>query len=80
MNEFEIEQLLYKQVEKPKNHFSTKIVNVYSNKYRINVYCEEEEEMLIKRKICASYFCQYKGKSLNILYGKNKPIAKTNQI
>jgi len=77
-NEITIENLLYKQVAKPQNHFATKVINVYSNKYRINIYCEEEDkrEMLIKRKICASYFCQYKGKSLNIIYGEQK----TNQI
>lgn len=68
MNDYDIEKLLYDQVEKPKDYLMTKIINVYSNKYRINVYCEKEVDDLMKKRICASYFCQYKEKQLKILY------------
>ena len=56
--DLEIESLLFKQVEKPKNHFLTKIHNVWENRYRINVYTEvfDQTIQLAKRKIYASYF------------------------
>lgn len=57
--DIEIESLLFKQVEKPKNHFMTKIINVFDNRYRINVYTQIEEDGLIKRKIAQSYFAHY---------------------
>lgn len=57
-----IEDLLFNQVEKPKNYLMTKVINVYSDRYRINVYCENEEDNLIKKRICASYFVRFSGK------------------
>lgn len=65
--ELEIESLLFKQVEKPKNHLMTKIINLWSNRYRINLYIEIEENSLIKRKIHSSYFCHYNSGSLKII-------------
>jgi hypothetical protein len=53
-----IEELLFEQVEKPKNYLMTKAINVFDNKYRINVYCEKEEENLTKKRIHASYFAR----------------------
>ena len=46
--DLEIESLLFKQVEKPKKHLMTKIINLWENRYRINVYIEIEEDNLIK--------------------------------
>jgi HEPN domain-containing protein len=59
--DLEIESLLFKQVNKPKHHLMTKIINVWENRYRINVYTEifDETIQLTKRKISASYFCHY---------------------
>lgn len=73
MKNFDIEKLLYQQVDKPKNHFITKVINVYSDKYRINVYCEntKENDTIIQKSICASYFCRYKEKELQIISGSN---------
>lgn len=77
--DLEIESLLFKQVEKPKNHLMTKIINVWDNRYRINVYVEIEEDNLIKRRIHNSYFCHYSPGKLTIINlntdneGKNKP-------
>lgn len=65
--DIEIESLLFKQVEKPKHHLMTKIVNVWENRYRINVYTEIEEDNLIKRKIHSSYFCHYNPGKLTII-------------
>lgn len=62
-----IEYLLFKQVEKPKNLILTKAINIYDNRYRINLYCENEEDNLIKKRICASYFCILNKNELNII-------------
>lgn len=70
--DLEIESLLFKQVPKPKNHLMTKIINVWENRYRINVYVEIEQENLIKRKIHSSYFCHYVPGKLSIVDGLKK--------
>ena len=70
--DLEIENLLFKQVEKPKHHLMTKIINVWENRYRINVYTEIQEDNLIKRKIYASYFCHYEPGKLTIMEGLKK--------
>ena len=69
ISEMEIEHLLYQQVEKPRDHLMTKIINVFDNRYRINVYIETIDGTLIKRKIVSSYFCHYSPGELNILDG-----------
>ena len=69
MNEMNIEYLLFQQVNKPKDYLMTKIINVYDNRYRINIYCEKEEDNLTKKKICASYFCHFEKNSLQIIDG-----------
>lgn len=65
--ELEIESLLFKQVEKPKNHLLTKVINLWENRYRVNVYIEIEEDNLIKKRISASYFCHYNNGKLQII-------------
>ena len=65
--DLEIESLLFKQVPKPKHHLMTKIINVWENRYRINVYTEIEEDNLTKRKIHSSYFCHYLPGKLTIV-------------
>jgi hypothetical protein len=71
--DLEIESLLFKQVAKPKYHFMTKIINVWENRYRINVYVEIEEDNLMKRKIHSSYFCHYSPGKLTIVDGLKTP-------
>jgi hypothetical protein len=73
--DFEIESLLYKQVEKPKNHLLTKIINLWDNRYRINIYIEIFEDNLIKKQIYNSYFCHYNPGKLTIIPERDK---KTN--
>ena len=70
--DLEIESLLFKQGEKPKDHLMTKIINVWENRYRINVYTENQEDNLTKRKIHSSYFCHYEPGKLTIVDGLKK--------
>jgi hypothetical protein len=70
--DLEIESLLFKQVPKPKNHLMTRIINLWENRYRINVYTEIEQDNLIKRKIDSSYFCHYIPGKLTIVDGLKK--------
>jgi len=72
MNDIEIESLLFKQVSKPKHHLMTKIINVWENRYRINLYTEIQEDNLTKRKIHSSYFCHYISGKLTIVDGLKK--------
>ena len=65
--DIEIESLLFKQVEKPKHHLITRVINLWDNRYRVNVYIEIEEDNLTKRKIHSSYFCHYSPGKLTII-------------
>lgn len=67
--DLEIESLLFKQVQKPKHYLMTKIMNVFENRYRVNVYIEIEEENLTKKRIHSSYFCHYSPGNLKIIDG-----------
>lgn len=68
-NEQLIEKLLFQQVNKPKHTTNIKIVNVFENRYRINIYVQLEENGFTKQKIGASYFAKLEGDSLNIVMG-----------
>lgn len=70
--DLEIESLLFKQVEKPKNHLLTKIINLWENRYRINVYIEIIEDNLVKKRIYSSYFCHYNPGKLTIIPDNDK--------
>jgi hypothetical protein len=80
--ELEIESLLFKQVNKPKHHLMTKIINIWENRYRINVYTEtlDEVDNLTKRKIHASYFCHYSPGKLEIKDSPNGSGITTTTI
>lgn len=56
LEESNIPNLLFAQVEKPKNLYAVKAINVFENRYRINVWVQTEEDGLAKKKIAASYF------------------------
>jgi hypothetical protein len=73
--DLEIESLLFKQVEKPKHYLMTKIINVWENRYRINIYTEIEEDNLIKKRIHSSYFCHYNPGKLTIIPDDTKTLA-----
>ena len=80
MNELEIESLLFKQVEKPKYFHAIKIINLFQNRYRINIYTETEEDGLMKKKIAASYFCHYNSGKLEIIPDSDKKEETKNKI
>ena len=65
-NDLKVEELLFKQVEKPKNFHTVKITNVFENRYRINIWTRVEEEGLERNKIHTSYFAHLDGDTLNI--------------
>jgi hypothetical protein len=67
INEYEIEGLLFKQIEKPKHHLMTKIINVFHDYYRINIYTQIEEEGLLKQKIAKSYMTTFRNNELTII-------------
>lgn len=60
--------LLFKQVEKPKNLEMCKAINVYDNKYRINVYTRSHCPIydIDKVRITQSYFVKLDGDELII--------------
>ena len=70
--DLEIESLLFKQVKKPKNHLMTKVIKLWDNRYRVNVYVEIFEDNLIKKRIHSSYFCHYNPGKLTIIPDKDK--------
>lgn len=57
-SEDEVLNMLFKQVEKPKNYYKIKAINIYDNTYRINIWCECDENNLTKRKIGYSWFAK----------------------
>jgi len=65
-------QLLFKQIEKPKNLETCKAVNVYDNKYRVNVYTRSHCPIydIDQVRITQSYFCHLNGEELTIKYSK----------
>jgi len=72
ISEMELETLLFKQVIKPKNHLMTKVINVFHDYYRINVYTQIEEEGLLKRKISQSYMTTFRNDILTIIPDQDK--------
>jgi hypothetical protein len=72
ISEMEIENLLFKQVEKPKHHLMTKVINVFHDYYRINVYTQVQDEGLLKRKIAQSYMTTFRNNILTIIPDPDK--------
>lgn len=60
---------LLKKVGKPDNYYMCKAMNVYDDRYRVNVYVREDVEDLTGHKlyIDKSYFCKYNGNKLTIM-------------
>ena len=64
--------LLFKQRERPRNLEVCKAVNVYDNKYRINVYTRSYDDFwdIDKVRITQSYFAKLEGENLTIVSPK----------
>ena len=57
------------QVGEPDNYYMCKGMNVYDNRYRVNIYVKEEVEDLTgyKQYIHSSYFCKLDEDKVTIL-------------
>ena len=57
------------QVGKPDNYFMCKGMNVYDNRYRVNVYVKEDVADLTGHKLYIknSYFCKLENETVTIL-------------
>lgn len=60
ISETKILDMLWNLVEKPKNYLKIKVINVYDNAYRINIWSEYDDPIhkLKRVKISQSYFCK----------------------
>jgi hypothetical protein len=64
----EILGLLYTQVVKPNDVIKEVVVNIYENKYRINIWTEVYHAFIPNAgKISQSYFCVFDKKGLTII-------------
>lgn len=61
-----IKELLFNQVERPKGLVGVKAINVFDNRYRINLWVQYEDEGLTRTKIGASYFAVLDGEELRL--------------
>lgn len=62
--------MIFEQVEKPKNLEMCKAINVYDNRYRVNIYTRTYDPLheVDRIRITQSYFCSVKDNELNILF------------
>lgn len=58
---------LFAQRTKPHNTVMCKAINLYNNRYRINVYTEHESESLVYRRIGYSCFATLENDELHII-------------
>ncbi len=60
---------ILKQVGEPENYFMCKGMNVYDNRYRVNIFVREEIEDLTGHKLYIkdSYFCKLEDDKVTIL-------------
>ena len=68
ITDVEIINMLFQEVNEPKNIYKTKVINVFDNAYRINIWSENYDELskLNKIKISHSYFCKLNNGKLKI--------------
>lgn len=68
-NHQEVCDLLFEQVEKPKNMERCWAINVYSNKYRVNIYTRTHDDIwdVDRVRISQSYFCKIVDDELQIV-------------
>ena len=55
--EYMIEQQLFSIIEKPKGFLRTKVINVYGNRYRVNVYVTYYDEIYNIEKTKIGFSC-----------------------
>ena len=72
--EYLIEQQLFEMIGgKPKGYLKTKVINVYDNRYRVNVYANYTDPAydMEKTKIAVSCFCQLRDDEFVVTYPPN---------
>lgn len=53
-------KIIFQHVDKPKNFAMSKAINVFDDKYRINIYIEKEvSEGLCGKRMSSSYFVRF---------------------
>jgi len=65
----EVCDVLLNMVGKPDNFIMCRAMNVYDDRYRVNLYTKRWVDDIEGNSISASYFVTYRNKKLNILYG-----------
>lgn len=68
--------LLFKHKDKPKDIITCKAVNVYDNKYRINVYVKAIINNIDSQRIGYSCFARLDNKTLSIVSETPEPSGK----
>jgi len=65
----EVCDLMLNMVGKPSNFFKCKAINVYDDRYRVNIYCTREVDGIEGKHIISSYFIKYNedNKEINII-------------
>jgi len=58
---------LFQMIEKPKNTVMCKAINLWNDRYRINVYAEHERDDLVYRKIDYSCFAIINKEGIKII-------------
>lgn len=56
--------LILKQIEKPENYIFCRAINVYDNRYRVNIYSKTTNHESEGVRISNSYFVKYDGKEI----------------
>jgi len=65
----EVCDVLLNMVGKPDNFIMCRAMNVYDDRYRVNLYTKRWVDDIEGKSISASYFVTYRNKKLDILYG-----------
>lgn len=68
--------LLFKQKQKPKDLITCKAINVYDNKYRVNVYVKAVVNNIDSQIIAYSCFARLDDKKLSIVSETPQPSGK----
>jgi len=58
---------IFKIEKRPDNYLMCKSINVYDNRYRVNVYVKTYVEGIEGKRIGASYFIKYENEQIVLL-------------
>ena len=65
----EVCDVLLNMVGKPKDMVMCRAINVYDDRYRVNIYTRRYVDNIEGMSISGSYFVSYSNNKLNVLYG-----------